>query len=298
MSDFRLKVFLSVATHLSFTKASQELYISQPAISKHIKELESVFQTQLFERMGNSIALTSAGELLVEHSRQIVNLYQQLDYAMHQLHGDSVGELRLGASTTIAQYLLPPLIARFIELHPKVKLSLISGNSREIESAVERHEIDLGLIEGVYRRVSLKYTFFKEDRLIAIARPCSARIIPSSIEIEDLANYKMVLREQGSGTLDVIEEALAAHHIKLSTLNIPLYLGSTESIKRFVQHTNALGIVSHLAVREDIDSGKLKEVELKGVEMNREFSFVSLQADLIGLPKVFVRFALGYKQQL
>ena len=160
MADFRLKVFLTVAKHLSFTKASQELYISQPAISKHIQELESDFKTRLFERKGNSILLTISGELLVKHAEEIVDQYQQLEYAMHQLHGDFVGELKLGASTTIAQYVLPPILARFTEVHPKVKVSLISGNSREIEEAVEAHRIDLGLIEGIYRRSSLKYTSF------------------------------------------------------------------------------------------------------------------------------------------
>lgn len=296
MSDYRLKVFLSVATHLSFTKASHELYISQPAISKHIKELEADFKTRLFERMGNSIALTPSGELLVEHAKQIMAAYQQLEYAMHQLHGDCVGELRLGASTTIAQYLLPSLLARFIELHPEVKLSLITANSREIESAVEAQEIDLGLIEGTYKRSNMKYTFFKKDSLVAVSRVCSSRLIPDTIDVNDLANYKLILREQGSGTLDVIERALAAHNIKLNSLQIPLYLGSTESIKRFVQHTNALGIVSRLAVQSNIDRGELKEVSLQGVEMDREFNFVSLQGELIGLSKVFTQFALHYNK--
>ena len=113
MTDFRLKVFLSVANHLSFTKASQELFISQPAISKHIQELESDFETRLFERRGNSIALTASGELLIKHAEELMEQYQHLEYAMHLLHGDYVGELKLGASTTIAQYVLPPILARF-----------------------------------------------------------------------------------------------------------------------------------------------------------------------------------------
>lgn len=114
MSDFRLKVFLSVAKNLSFTKASQELFVSQPAITKHIQELETCYQARLFDRQGNKISLTEAGKLLQEHSEKILEDYKRLEYEMHLLHNEYIGDLKLGASTTIAQYVLPPLLANFI----------------------------------------------------------------------------------------------------------------------------------------------------------------------------------------
>ena len=110
MSDFRLKVFQSVAKNLSFTKASQELFVSQPAITKHIQELETYYQARLFERQGSKISLTVAGELLLKHSEKILDDYKRLEYEMHLLHNEYIGELKLGASTTIAQYVLPPLM--------------------------------------------------------------------------------------------------------------------------------------------------------------------------------------------
>ena len=298
MTDFRLKVFLSVAKHLSFTQASKELFISQPAISKHIQELESDFKTRLFERQGNGISLTGSGKLLVKHAEAIHEQYQHLEYAMHQLTGDMVGELRLGASTTIAQYVLPPILARFIELHPQVKLSLISGNSREIEDAIESHRIDLGLIEGIYRRRNLKYTSFLKDELICIAHKDSLNHIPATIPIQELGKYPLILREQGSGTLDVIEQAFSKQGVKLKDLKIPLYLGSTESIKLFIQHSEALGIVSTRAVQSDLNRGRLREVLLDGVEMSREFNFVSPQGEVVGLAALFMRFAIQYNQKL
>ena len=130
MSDFRLKVFQSVAKNLSFTKASQELFVSQPAITKHIQELETYYQARLFDRQGNKISLTKAGELLLKHSEKILDDYKQLEYEMHLLHNEYIGELKLGASTTIAQYVLPPLLANFIAKFPQINLSLINGNSR------------------------------------------------------------------------------------------------------------------------------------------------------------------------
>ena len=165
MSDFRLRVFSSVAKNLSFTKASQELFISQPAITKHIQELETMYQTRLFERMGNKILLTDAGRLLLEHCEKILEDYGRLEYEMNLLRNEHTGELRLGASTTIAQYVLPPLLARFIEKFPQVSLSLFSGNSSEVEKALQEHRIDLALVEGNTRQPNLKYTPFLQDEL-------------------------------------------------------------------------------------------------------------------------------------
>lgn len=158
MSDFRLKVFQSVAKNLSFTKASQELFVSQPAITKHIQELETCYQTRLFDRQGSKISLTEAGELLLKHSEKILDDYKQLEYEMHLLHDEYIGELKLGASTTIAQYVLPPLLANFITKFPQINLSLINGNSRGVEVALQEHRIDLGLVEGIFRLPNLKYT--------------------------------------------------------------------------------------------------------------------------------------------
>ena len=168
MSDFRLKVFQSVAKNLSFTKASQELFISQPAITKHIQELENFYQARLFERQGSKILLTEAGRLLLKHSEKILDDYKQLEYEIHLLHNEYIGELRLGASTTIAQYVLPPLLANFISQFPQINLSLLNGNSRGVETALQEHRIDLGLVEGIFRLPNLKYTLFLEDELVAV----------------------------------------------------------------------------------------------------------------------------------
>lgn len=241
MSDFRLKVFQSVAKISSFTKASQELFISQPAITKHVQELETLYQTRLFDRQGNRISLTESGKLLLEHCERILEDYKRLEYEMHPLHNEYTGELKLGASTTIAQYVLPPLLGSFIGKFPQVNLSLLNGNSREIEFALQEHRIDLGLVEGVFRLPSLKYTTFLKDELVAVIRTGSKLSVPEEITPEELLNLPLVLRERGSGTLDVFERALHQHNIKLSSLRVLMYLGSTESIKLFFGTYRLLG---------------------------------------------------------
>ena len=256
MSDFRLKVFQSVAKNLSFTKASQELFVSQPAITKHIQELETCYQTRLFDRQGSKISLTEAGELLLKHSEKILDDYKQLEYEMHLLHDEYIGELKLGASTTIAQYVLPPLLANFITKFPQISLSLINGNSRGVEVALQE-------------------------------------LLP-----EELPNIPLVLRERGSGTLDVFERALLQYNLKLSSLNVLMYLGSTESIKLFLEHTDCMGIVSIRSVHKELVAGTLRVVEIKGMPMQREFNFVQLQGQEGGLSQVFMRFAGHHSKSL
>lgn len=298
MSDFRLKVFQSVAKNLSFTKASQELFVSQPAITKHIQELETCYRARLFDRQGNKISLTEAGKLLLEHSERILHDYKRLEYEMHLLHNEYRGELRLGASTTIAQYVLPPLLANFIGKFPQVNLSLLNGNSRGIEIALQEHRIDLGLVEGIFRLPTLKYAPFLQDELVAVVRTNSKLPLPDEITPEDLSRIPLVLRERGSGTLDVFERALSEHNLKLSSLRVLMYLGSTESIKLFLEHTDCMGIVSIRSVDRELLAGQLRVVEIKGMAMSREFNFVQLQGQESGLSQVFMQFALHHNKKL
>ncbi len=291
MSDFRLKVFQSVANNLSFTKASQELFVSQPAITKHIQELETAYQTRLFDRQGNKISLTESGRLLLKHCERILDEYKRLEYEMHLLHNEYRGELRLGASSTIAQYVLPPLLASFIAKFPQIGLSLLSGNSREVETALQEHRIDLGLVEGVFRLPNLKYTPFLEDELVAVVHSRNRLSLPDEITPQDLLNIPLVLRERGSGTLDVIERALLQHDIKLSSLQVLMYLGSTESIKLFLENSDCMGIVSIRSISKELAAGIFRVIEIKDMPMMRALNFVSLQGQEEGLSQVFMQFA-------
>lgn len=298
MSDFRLKVFRSVAENLSFTKASHELFISQPAITKHIHELEVLYETRLFDRQGGKISLTDSGKLLLEHSERILDDYKRLEYEMHLLNNNYTGELRLGASTTIAQYVLPPLLASFINKFPQVNLSLLNGNSREIEAALQEHRIDLGLVEGVIRQPNLKYSTFLNDELVAVTRTGCKLPIGEEITPDDLLHLPLVLRERGSGTLDVVEKALLEHNIKLSALRVLMYLGSTESIKLFLEHTDCLGIVSIRSVNKELYAGKLRVVDIKDMPLLRDFCFIQLQGQESGIAQEFMQFALHHNNKL
>jgi LysR family transcriptional regulator, transcriptional activator of the cysJI operon len=292
MSDFRLKVFCCVAKNLSYTKAAEELHITQPAITKHIHELEAQYKVRLFERMGNKIMMTHAGKVLLKHSVEILHEYSKLDFVMNLLHGTHSGNLRIGASTTIAQYVLPPLLAKFISKFPEIHISLVSGNSDEIESELINHHIDLGLIEGDKRLPNLKYTHLMDDELVAITSAKSIYAKKDEMTLEELTKIPLVLRENGSGTLSVFYTALEQHSIKPSDLNVQMQMGSSESIKLFLEHADAISIISFRCVTRELVDGGFKIIELPEMEMKRELDFMQLQGDEEGLPSLLMQFAL------
>ncbi|EJX01219.1 transcriptional regulator, LysR family [gut metagenome] len=195
--DFRLKVFNSVARNLSFTKASKELFISQPAISRHIHELELRFRTSLFERNGNQVKLTPAGELLLSHTQSLLASYSRLDFEMSLLTNNLSGELKIGASTTISQYVLPPVLASFIGKFPDVKVSLLNGNSYEIEQALQDGKITLGLVEGSSRQSTLRYHPFMKDELVVVTSTKGEYAKYDEITLSQLCELPIVIRENG-----------------------------------------------------------------------------------------------------
>lgn len=204
MDDFRLRVFITAAKTLNFTKCAEQLYISQPAVSKHIGELESRYKVQLFERSGSRLALTEAGRVMLEHAERIADGYRRLQYEMDLFTDRLGGELKVGASTTIAQYVLPQVLARFTARFPEVKVSLASGNSEQVEAALARHDTDLGLVESSARHPGFHYEPFIPDELVLIASTKGWYGRCDQVTLAELQTVPLVLRESGSGTLEVI----------------------------------------------------------------------------------------------
>ncbi|MEO6904682.1 MAG: selenium metabolism-associated LysR family transcriptional regulator [Bacteroidia bacterium] len=297
MIDFRLKVFHSVATNLSFTKAAAELFITQPAVTKNIQELETSFDLRLFDRKGNKIILTTAGKILLNHSEQIFGIYRQIEFDFNIIKKKYSGQLQLGASTTIGQYVLPPILAKFYQSFPDIRLSLLNDNTEKIETALIDQKIELGIVEGKTQNKQLKYIPFLKDELVAIVHAKSKLAKKEEISLSELKTIPLVFRERGSGTLEVIEHELSKLKIKLSQLQVAMYLGSTESIKSFLTHSNCIGFVSVKAVAKEIANGEFKIITIKQLDIKRNFYFVHLQGNLAGLADTFMRFALQQYNQ-
>lgn len=264
MDDFRLRVFITAAKTLNFTKCAEQLYISQPAVSKHIGELESRYKVQLFERSGSRLALTEAGRVMLEHAERIADGYRRLQYEMDLFTDRLGGELKVGASTTIAQYVLPQVLARFTARFPEVKVSLVSGNSEQVEAALARHDTDLGLVESSARHPGFHYEPFIPDELVLIASTKGWYGRCDQVTLAELQTVPLVLRESGSGTLEVISKYLAAADVRLASLRVVMQLGSTESIKSFVRNSDAMAIVSVASIVDELRSGELRIIDIEG----------------------------------
>ncbi len=292
MLDFRLQVFYTVAKRLNFTKASKELYISQPAVTKHIKELESAYKTSLFERSGNKkILLTPAGEVLLAYADKLLTVYRELEYDMNLLVKQHHGILRIGASTTVAQYVIPPVLALFHKKFKDIQVQLITGNTEEIEQALLHKEIEVGIIEGISRNPLIKYETYLKDELVLIAAIGNNLIRKESIKPEELKNYPFLLREPGSGTLDVLAHALQNYQIKIADLNVEMQLGSTESIKSYLLHSNCLAFLSVNAISKELKNNECRIIDIKGLSIDRPFQFIQQHGQATSIAELFIRFA-------
>lgn len=287
LSEFRIEVFLAVARLNSFTKAASEMLISQPAISKQIKELERDYSVQLFVRMNNRVTLTEEGELFKVYAEKISRSYRELREEMNQRAGRISGTLTIGASTTAAQYILPQFIARFKDAHPEIEISLITGNSEYIESLIVNKVVNIGVVEGVTHKKEFHYTHLQHDELVLIRSTDSGG--SEEITIEDLKSIPLVVRERGSGTLEVIGARLKEFGIPLTALNIVMRLGSSEAIKRYVLASSNYAIISITAIVDELRAGTLSVVDIEGLKIERDFSFIQESGNQDRLSTLFIR---------
>ena len=298
ITDFRLKVFETVARRLNFTRAAEELFITQPAVTRHIKELERLLDARLFKREGRGIALTAEGVRLLPHSRRILKEYETLAEEISFGRNSPVsGELSLGASSTMSQYVLPPLLALFNRHYPEIRIWLKSGNTEEIEQAVQDESVQLGIVEGTATRADLHYQPYMEDEII-LAGGMQAAVPSEGLSLPQLSHVPLIMREPGSGTRRVVEEALKKHGISVSGLHVLMMLGNTESIKMYLEHSPACSFLSSLAVRGEFKRGSLKKIHLRHLEIRRTFHFVSGHGDHSRINELFIKFCRYYYNKI
>ncbi len=292
MFEFRLKVFYTVAKRLNFTKAAAELFITQPAVTKHINELEAYFKTSLFERSGNKkTLLTAAGELLLQHAEKIFELHRELEFDMNLLIKKHSGVLRIGASTTVSQYVIPAVLAGFHQKFKDIQVQLVTGNTEDIEQALLGKELEMGIIEGISRNPQIKYEEYLQDELVLVCARNNTSVKKDTIKPEELKNYPLLLREPGSGTLDVIANALKPHQLKLSDLQVEMQLGGTESIKSYLLHSNCLAFLSVHAILKELKTGDCRIIDIKNLSIERPFYFIRQHGQPSQLADLFMRFA-------
>lgn len=292
--DYRDTVFLSVAENLSFSKAAGDLNISQPAVTKHIKELEDRYNTNLFERRGNKIYLTKAGEKVYNAFKQIALQYRELNFEIGQMHNSISGEFKIGASSTISQYVIPKAIASFHKRYPKIQIFLMNGNSFEMEKLLLENQVDIALVENQSSQAGIRYKNFMDDELIVVTGANSVYAKRDSISKENLSQFPIVLREQGSGTLEVIRDAFIKQGIHFENINTLIHLGSTESIKNFLLDFDGLAIVSEKAVLTELYLKTHVKLRVTGFSIPRKFRIAYKLGHKSRQVELFENFLFGY----
>lgn len=297
MLSFNHQVFIEVAKHLSFTKASEVLFISQPAISKHIHNLEEHYKTPLFDRKKGSVTLTLAGKILQKHLQTATSLAQQIAFDIGSIHEQQLlkGELKLGASTTIALYIIPAVLSAFRKLNEAVKISLLNRNSENVMTALLNHEIDLAIIEGKDKMANVNSQYFLAEKVVAVCASKSYLAKQQNYSLSELKHIPLSLRERGSGTLVAITQALAVHGMKTSNLNVCMRLGGTEALKNFILADDSLGFLPLKAVAKELERGDLVQLDIDGLSIERHFYFIQRLGDENnGMNKAFIKFAKNH----
>ncbi len=277
LENFRLTVFRAVAAQLSFRKAAEELFLTQPAVTFQIKALEEDLGVQLFDRSGQRIALTPAGAQLLDAARSSHALLDDAAQQLASLDGQLAGELVLGVSTTISQYLLPRLLRGFLTLHPLARFRVLTGNTETIVQSVLDAHCSLGLIEGPARSREVVTQPFLRDEMVLIVPAAHEWTEDAAISARDLASVPLLLRERGSGSRRVLELALERAGVRLKSLRVAMELDSVEAIKSAVEADLGVGFVSRWAVARDLRLGRqFRIAPVRDLVVTRDFSSVAL----------------------
>jgi LysR family transcriptional regulator, low CO2-responsive transcriptional regulator len=267
MIEQRIRVFHSVATNLSFSRAAQELSISQPGVTFHIKALEKEYGTALLERVGRRLYLTDAGRTLLTYAQRLSLIEAEARVAVEELKGLQSGLLVVGASATIGIYLLPEVVGEFRNRHPGVKVSLRVGNKRHTLERLLNNELDFGLVASPIADPALISEPYVADELVVIVSPGHRFAAEPITYPGELRRETFLVREPGSGTQELMEERLMQLGIEPADT---MQLGSTEAIKQAVAANLGISIASRYSVETELASGRLCAANVPSLKMHRQ----------------------------
>jgi DNA-binding transcriptional LysR family regulator len=272
MENFRLKVFRAVAKHLNFRRAAEELCLTQPAVTLQIKALEQDLGVQLFDRSGAHITLTPAGDVLLKYAGKMEKLEAATQAALAPFSEGQRGDLRIGASLTIAQYILPHLLGGFQQQHPQIRPVVTTCNTEQVLEALVAHRVSVGFIEGPAMRRDVRTEVFLEDEIVLMVPPAHEWSERGFIDPEELLQERLLMRERGSGTRRVVEMALQKCGVKVKYLHLGMEFDSTEGITTAVEAGLGIGFASLWAISKELQVGSLRVVPLRGMQIKRPLS--------------------------
>ncbi|GIX29134.1 LysR substrate-binding domain-containing protein [Pelomicrobium sp. G1] len=291
----QLRVFESVARHLSFSRAAEELFLSQPAVSMQIKQLENQVGLPLFEQIGKKIYLTEAGKEIYHYSRAVAQQLSDMEHALNELKGLERGRLAIAVVST-ANFFAPQLLARFVQQHPGVQVSLSVVNRETVLRQLAENEIDLAIMGLPPEGLDVRWQPFMENPLVVIAPPSHPLTKEKRIPMKRLAEEVFVIREPGSGTRGAMERFFAEHRVQLKT---SMQMGTNEAIKQAVQAGMGLGVVSYHTIELELETKRLKVLDVVGFPIRRNWYLVHRQQKRLSkVAEAFREFLLKQAERL
>jgi DNA-binding transcriptional LysR family regulator len=264
-----LNIFLTVAEQASFSEAGRKLNLSQPAVSQTVHSLEHNLGVQLFIRQGRSIRLTEAGQLLQRLGKELLVNANRLEETMHSLQGIVAGEMTIGCSTTSGKYLLPGLIAKFRQDYPQLRINVFIYSRETVFKLLMSGDIPLGVSSKILDYSEVDYLELYTDEVILIVPSNHPWVKSRLIYPDDLLDAPLILREENAGTREVLMEGLKQHDIQPDMLNVVMTLGNAEAIEMAVEEGIGISFVSRLAALRGLELGKIVEVEVAGINLQR-----------------------------
>ncbi len=291
MDLWRLSIFIKVIEHKSFSKAAREVLLTQPTVSSHINDLEVHYGCRLIDRMGKEIAPTKAGQLLYKYARRLTSLQNETESAMADYHGIMRGQLHIGGSTIPGEYILPAVIGRYTTKYPEVKVSLTIGDTRQVTDDILSGALEFGIVGARTKNKKLLQEEIATDKLRLLVPADHKWAGRKRVSLKNLLTEPVVVRERGSGTLQALLDSLSAGGYGSKALNIVAEMGSTTAVIQGIKSKVGISVLSTLAVREELETGRLKALSVSGLSLTRSFYLtVNKHRTLSPIGKAFIQY--------
>lgn len=289
-----LETFCQVVEQGSISKVAKKNFITQPAVTKKVRQLENEYGIQLFERVNGNLVVTKTGKSLYELASKIVFEYHQSFHIINELKGEENTSLKIGSSFTIGEYFLPQSLGEFKKMHPDVDIALEVNSTPNILKSLKENKVGVALVEGIVEDECFLVEKFAEDKLVLVCSPDHAVLGEAkSVNLEELSNEKFILREENSGLRLLVERVLEEKNA-LENINIYMELGSTQAIKGAVGVNLGIALLSELVVEQELKNGSLKKVNIDNADFKRDLWIVKRKDRFVNaIEKRFSNFLVG-----
>ena len=271
MLDFRMETFLTVCRYMNFTRASEKLNITQPAVSQHIRFLEKHYNTKLFRKKKKKLRLTGAGEILRNASLTMMHDEQSMQNEMQETEKEA--EIRFGATRTIGDSVMGSVLEKYLARYPQARIHMEVENTHDLLVRLDEGRIDFALVEGFFKKSEYDFQIFSREKYIAVCSP--DYIFQNTPDcIEKLFQERLLLREEGSGTREVLERCLEAHNLSVQDFDKRMEVGSMQTIKELTKAGCGITFLYEAAVRRELEEGSLRQIPLQDFPVTHEFAFI------------------------